>query len=94
VRYLLRKLVFYVAALWAALTLNFLIPRLMPGNPVDLMLSKLATKGPVTPTTRAAIEALLGTDTHSSLWAQYWTYLHQLVSGNLGTSIAFRESVT
>ncbi|WP_432890866.1 ABC transporter permease [Kribbella sp. CA-245084] len=88
-RYLLRKLVFYVAALWAALTLNFLIPRLMPGNPVDLMLSKLATKGPVTPTTRAAIEALLGTDTHSSLWAQYWTYLHQLVSGNLGTSIAY-----
>jgi len=60
VRYLLRKLVFYVAALWAALTLNFLIPRLMPGNPVDLMLSKLATKGPVTPTYRAAPGSLPG----------------------------------
>ncbi|MGW7685489.1 ABC transporter permease [Kribbella sp. NPDC054772] len=88
-RYLLRKLAFYVAALWAALTLNFLIPRLMPGNPVDLMLSKLATKGPVTPTTRAAIQALLGTDTDASLWHQYTTYLHQLASGNLGTSIAY-----
>jgi peptide/nickel transport system permease protein len=89
VHYLLRKLVFYVAALWAALTLNFLIPRLMPGNPVDLMLSKLATKGPVTPTTRAAIQALLGTETNASLWEQYGTYLHQLVSGDLGTSIAY-----
>jgi peptide/nickel transport system permease protein len=89
VRYLLRKLAFYVVALWAALTLNFLVPRLMPGNPVDLMLSKLATKGPVTPTTRNAIEALLGTDTHSSLWNQYWTYLHHLVTGDLGTSIAY-----
>ncbi|RZT20503.1 peptide/nickel transport system permease protein [Kribbella sp. VKM Ac-2569] len=88
-RYLLRKLAFYVVALWAALTLNFLVPRLMPGNPVDLMLSKLATKGPVTPTTRNAIEALLGTDTHSSLWNQYWTYLHHLVTGDLGTSIAY-----
>ena len=46
----------------------------MPGNPVDLMLSKLATKGPVTPTSRAAIEAMLGTDSNVSLWRQYGTY--------------------
>jgi peptide/nickel transport system permease protein len=89
VHYLLRKLLFYVAACWAALTLNFVIPRLMPGNPVDLMLSKLATKGPVTPTTRTAIEALLGTDSDSSLWRQYVTYLHHLASGDLGISIAY-----
>ncbi|MEU0091016.1 ABC transporter permease [Kribbella sp. NPDC006257] len=88
-RYLGQKLVFYAVACWAALTLNFLIPRLMPGNPVDLMLSKLATKGPVTPTSRAAIEAMLGTDSHVSLWRQYGTYLHQLASGELGTSIAY-----
>ena len=34
-RFLLRRLVFYVIALWAAITLNFLLPRLMPGSPLD-----------------------------------------------------------
>ncbi|WP_263119316.1 ABC transporter permease [Cellulomonas fimi] len=88
-RYFLQKLGFYAVALWAALTINFVIPRLMPGNPVDIMLSKLATKGPVSPATREAVEALLGTDSSASLWQQYLDYLHALVSGDLGTSVAY-----
>ena len=32
-RYLLRRAGFYLIALWAAVTFNFIIPRLMPGNP-------------------------------------------------------------
>ncbi|WP_449385692.1 ABC transporter permease [Cellulomonas soli] len=88
-RYILQKLGFYAVALWAALTLNFFIPRLMPGNPVDIMVSKLATKGPVTADTRKAIAAMLGTDTQAPLWQQYGDYLHALVSGDLGTSVAY-----
>jgi peptide/nickel transport system permease protein len=87
--YLLRKLGFYLAALWAAVTVNFLIPRLMPGDPVDLMLAKLGEHGPVTPDTRRAVEALLGTDTHKSLPAQYADYLHSLITGHLGVSVSF-----
>ncbi len=45
--YLLRKIGFYVVALWAALTVNFFIPRLMPGDPVDILISKLGQRGPV-----------------------------------------------
>jgi peptide/nickel transport system permease protein len=89
VLYLLRKLGFYVIALWTALTVNFFIPRLMPGDPVDIMLSKLGQHGPVTPETRRAIEALLGTDTHKSLPAQYGDYLHALANGNLGVSVSY-----
>jgi peptide/nickel transport system permease protein len=89
VRYLLRKLGFYVVALWTALTVNFFIPRLMPGNPVDIMLSKLGQHGPVAPETRRAVEALLGTDTHQPLLAQYGDYLHSLAAGNLGVSVSF-----
>ena len=44
-RYFLRKLGFYAVALWAALTLNFVIPRLMPGDPVDILLAKLQQRG-------------------------------------------------
>ena len=35
VEYLLRRLGFYTLAAWIAVTLNFLIPRLMPGDPVE-----------------------------------------------------------
>lgn len=88
-RYALQKVVFYVVAFWAALTLNFLLPRWMPGNPVDIMLSKLAQKGPVTPETREAIELLLGTNSQLPLWDQYVQYLGQVLTGNLGVSVTF-----
>ena len=59
--YFLRKLGFYAIALWAALTLNFMIPRLLPGNPVDILLAKLQQRGGiVTAETRRAYELLLG----------------------------------
>lgn len=88
-RYVLQKIAFYVVAFWAALTLNFLIPRWMPGNPVDIMLSKLAQRGTVTPATRHAIELLLGTNSDAPLWDQYWQYLGQVLSGNLGVSVSY-----
>ncbi|PJI84757.1 ABC transporter permease [Luteimicrobium subarcticum] len=85
---LARRLGFYVVALWAAVSLNFLIPRLMPGNPVDIMLSKLAQHGPVTPATRQSIELLLGADSGEPLWKQYVEYLGQLLHGDLGISVS------
>ncbi len=83
-RYLLRKIGFYVVALWAAVTVNFVVPRLMPGDPVDLMLAKLGQYGPVTPAARQSIEIMLGTDTHKSWPAQYGEYLHSLLGAHLG----------
>ena len=66
--YVVRKLGFYLVALWAALTLNFLIPRLLPGNPVDILLAKLQQRGGiVTPATREAYELLLGGDSVGGL---------------------------
>ncbi|MEU4423452.1 ABC transporter permease [Actinoplanes sp. NPDC024001] len=87
--FLLRKVGFYLAALWAALTVNFFIPRLMPGDPVEIMISKLGQKGPVSPETRASIEAMLGTDSSQPLWGQYLDYLSGLATGDLGVSVTF-----
>ena len=88
-RHLLRKLGFYVVAFWAAITANFVIPRLMPGDPVDILLSKLGQRGPVSPETRASIEALLGTDSREPVLAQYGDYLHSLATGQLGVSVTY-----
>jgi len=46
-RYLLRRALMFVLTLWAAITLNFIIPRLMPGSPADAALAKFAGQGPV-----------------------------------------------
>ena len=40
-RWFLRRLAFYVFALWVAVTLNFLLPRLMPGDPLGGVLQRL-----------------------------------------------------
>ena len=43
-RYLLRRLGFFVLTLWAALTLNFFIPRFMPGSPVQALRDRTHNK--------------------------------------------------
>jgi peptide/nickel transport system permease protein len=90
VSYFLRKLGFYAVALWAALTLNFAIPRLLPGNPVDILLAKLQQRGgSVTPETREAYALLLGGDDSQPLWSQYVSYLGNLLRGDLGVSVSY-----
>ena len=88
--YFVRKAGFYAVALWAALTLNFLIPRLLPGNPVDILLAKLQQRGgTITPETRRAYELLLGGDTSQPLIAQYGSYLVNVFRGELGVSVSY-----
>ncbi|MCI1896580.1 MAG: ABC transporter permease, partial [Ancrocorticia sp.] len=93
VRYVLRKLGLFLLTLWAAVTLNFLLPRLMPGSPTDAALAKLAQNGPVSPATKAAIEAQLGVP-GGSVWSQYVDYLNQVVHLNFGDSYTYAEKVS
>ena len=87
--YFVRKLGFYLVALWAALTLNFLIPRLMPGNPVDVLLAKLQQRGGIVDAaTRRSYELLLGGGTDDPLWVQYGNYLANLAKGDLGIAVS------
>src|SRR6202007_2577121 len=67
--FILRRLVFYVVAAWVALTLNFFIPRAMPGNAVEAVMSKFP--GTLQPAAYKAISAMLGVGHQGSLWSQY-----------------------
>ena len=88
-RYVLRKVGLFVLTLWAAITLNFLLPRLMPGSPVDAALGKLAAAGvPITNAEKAAIEIQLGVP-HAGLISQYGDYLRNIVLLRFGTSYSF-----
>jgi peptide/nickel transport system permease protein len=91
---IVRKLILFVATLWAAVTVNFFIPRLMPGTPGDAALAKLAGNGPISPAQRQAIEATLGVP-HGSLVSQYWSYLDNSAHGRFGISYTyFPQSVS
>ncbi|HLZ58930.1 MAG TPA: ABC transporter permease [Ktedonosporobacter sp.] len=85
-RQLLRRISFYLVALWASVTLNFLIPRLIPGNPAQALIARF--QGDVDPQSMHALEILFGIS-HESLWTQYWQYLGNLLHGDLGLSITF-----
>lgn len=88
-RYIARKLGFYAVALWGALTVNFLLPRMLPGNPVDILVAKLSARGPVTDELRDSLELLLGGAPDQGFLEQYWVYLVGIFTGNLGISITY-----
>lgn len=88
---LLRRLGLYAVTAWAAITVNFVLPRLMPGNPIEQLIGKL--QGRVTPEMIAAIKAQFGQDLNEPMLVQYGHYLDHLAHGNLGMSITLSEPV-
>jgi peptide/nickel transport system permease protein len=88
-RYVVRKVALFLITLWAAITLNFLLPRLMPGSPVDAALAKIASSGqPITNAERKAVEIELGVP-NTSLLTQYSDYWISIVQLKFGTSYSF-----
>jgi peptide/nickel transport system permease protein len=85
VRYLLRRLGFFVLTLWAALTLNFFIPRMMPGSPASALRDKARGK-----LSLDAIDRLLasyGFKPHQNLAGQYVDYFYNMFTGHWGVSV-------
>jgi peptide/nickel transport system permease protein len=87
VRFILRRLGFFVVTLWAAVTLNFLIPRLMPGNPALAMMARY--RGHINPQALHALEIAFGVHSHQSLVSEYFSYLGNIFRGRFGVSLTF-----
>lgn len=83
-RFLGSRALFYLFTLWAALTINFILPRMMKGDAVD---QYLARNRNVSPEAAEALRALLGLDTDKSLLQQYFDYWGLLLRGDLGISL-------
>lgn len=86
-RFIVRRGVFYLIAAWAAITANFVLPRMMPGDPVQAVLARF--EGRLSPDATQALAAEFGLDRHQSLGAQYVDYLGNLVHGDLGLSFTY-----
>jgi peptide/nickel transport system permease protein len=83
--FILRRLGFYVVAAWVALTVNFFIPRAMPGNAVQAVMAKFPS---LQPSAYKALEALLGVGHSGSIWSQYVAYLNDVLHFNFGTDVS------
>ena len=86
VLYILRRFGFYLIGAFAALTLNFIIPRLMPGDPASIIFARF--KGKLKPEAINAMRESFGL-TNDPILVQYTSYLKGIFQGELGTSIAY-----
>lgn len=82
--FILRRLAFYIIALFVAITFNFILPRLMPGDPVDALF--VAAGGKLPPEALASYQEMLGF-VDGSLWEQYLQYLKSVLTLDLGPAI-------
>lgn len=85
-RQLARRLGVYLLAAWVAITVSFLLPRVVPGNPVAGAIARASQSGNCNEQCVIAIEDQLGYNVHASWWDQYVQYLGNLAHGDLGHS--------
>ena len=87
--FLARKCGLYLLAGWIVITLNFLVPRLMPGDPIAALFARF--RGKLKPEAMEALKQSLGLS-DAPLLEQYVQYLGQLIRGEFGVSIAFHPT--
>ncbi len=85
-RYLARKFLIYLVTFVVAVTIDWAIPRFMPGDPVEQLISRMQAQP-------AAAEALTGYYTEAfgfdaPAWKQYLNFWAALFNGDLGRSVA------
>jgi peptide/nickel transport system permease protein len=80
---IVRRLAVYVVTAIVAITVDFFIPRIIPGNPVAAVLAKMQGV-PRTPALLKSLELQFSAGTKVSLWSQYTHFWSNLFSGNLG----------
>ncbi len=88
-KYFLQRLGFYLIAFFAAITINFFLPRMMPGDPVQSYIASLySSGGNISAETVKAIEKLFGF-VDQPLWKSYLDYIWSMLNGDWGVSLKY-----
>jgi peptide/nickel transport system permease protein len=85
-RFFLRRAAFYLFTAWAAITINFFLPRLLKGDPITAYLAR--NQGKVSPEAIESLRILFGMDNPKPIWQQYFEYWVLLFRGDLGVSLS------
>lgn len=87
VKYFVNKFFWYLLTLLIAIVLNFLLPRLIDGNPVSIIVSQVSAGMTDSDTIKKVYDTFMkefGID--KPIMVQFFIYLKNLVTGDLGTS--------
>jgi len=88
-RYFMRRFLFFLLTLWAAVTLNFIIPRLQPGDPAEAIVRQMVGQNKsIDPAQLEAVRTMLGVP-NGNLLQQYFDYLNNLIHLNFGLSYSY-----
>ena len=95
VTYIARRLIAYLLTVIIAITANFFIPRLIPGDPISALIDQMAQHGEVVSGGAEIVAAYKEQFGLNGTWMeQYFRYLWSLLRGDLGPSImAFPTTV-
>jgi peptide/nickel transport system permease protein len=85
-RYFGRKLLIYALTFFIAVTINWMIPRFMPGNPVDIMISRAGLRGDSVNLMYTYYMDAFGLNL--PIWQQYLNFWIAIFHGDLGVSIS------
>lgn len=85
-RFLAGRLWVYALAAWASITLNFFLPRMMPGDPISMMFASF--RGQLPPEALEKLRATFGLS-NDPMWMQYFAYCKNVLTGQLGISISY-----
>jgi peptide/nickel transport system permease protein len=92
-RYFGRKLLIYALTFFVAVTVDWIIPRFMPGDPVQTMLARASLRPEANQALQVYYTDLFGLDV--PVWQQYLNFWNALLHGDLGISIwQFPQPVT
>jgi len=89
IKYFFSRVSFYVLTIFATITIVFIVPRLIPGDPILQTLNRLEVSGAISGSSEIVNEykRLFGLD--KDILTQYVLYISQLLRGNLGISLAY-----
>lgn len=87
--YILRRFAFYLVAAWASITLNFFLPRWMPGDPGTVLMGQLGRQGTnVQPEVIEAMRQAYGMSDDPLIF-QYFDYMRNILRGEFGISTSW-----
>jgi peptide/nickel transport system permease protein len=84
-RYLARKVIFYLLTFVIAVTIDWAIPRFMPGDPIQGLLSRMQAQPGSQEALTGYYSEAFGLD--APWYEQYLNFWKGLLSGDLGTSV-------
>jgi peptide/nickel transport system permease protein len=84
-KYLTRKLIIYILTFFVAVTIDWMIPRFMPGNPVDVILSRMSLRAESAKLLFSYYMNAFGLNV--PIWQQYLNFWAAIFHGDLGVSI-------